>query len=172
MELTSAYADLASDGRGVTPYAIKEITSRQGQTLFRHTEVTAPEVVSSSAVRTLTDMMQEVVRTGTGKRAALGDREVAGKTGTSSDYRDAWFMGFTADYTTGVWIGNDDNSPMHKITGGSLPAALWHDYMQDAEAGLPERALFSSDSGESGGSDASVGKSVSDFISGILGNGN
>ena len=87
--------------------------------------------------------MQEVVKTGTGKAAALGARPVAGKTGTTSDYRDAWFAGFTADYTSVVWMGNDDNTPTKRVTGGSLPAALWQAYMEDAERGLPETSLHS-----------------------------
>jgi penicillin-binding protein 1A len=174
LELTGAYASLAAGGRAVTPYAIKEIRNRQGQILFRHNDVALPETVNAGAVETLTGMLQDVVRYGTGKRAALGDRPVAGKTGTSSDYRDAWFMGFTGDYTTGVWLGNDDNSPMLKITGGSLPAALWHDYMMEAEAGLPERGLLSGPPGSdwTSGVSESVSKSFNDFISGILGGKN
>lgn len=173
LELTGAYASLAAGGRAIEPHAIQEITSRQGQVIYRHTEVTPPETVNPSAVETLVGMMEEVVRSGTGKRAALGDRAVAGKTGTSSDYRDAWFMGFTADYTTGVWLGNDDDAPMKKITGGSLPAALWHDYMADAEANLPERSLLSKSSFSdwTSGVTEDVSKGLSNFINGILGNG-
>jgi penicillin-binding protein 1A len=81
-------------------------------------------------------MMQSVIFSGTGKAAAL-DRPAAGKTGTSQDYRDAWFIGFTADLVTGVWVGNDDNSPMNKVTGGSLPTRIWHDFMTAAETGKP-----------------------------------
>jgi penicillin-binding protein 1A len=168
LELTGAYASLAAGGRAVTPYAIKDISNRRGQILYHHPDVTLPETVSPAAVATLTGMMEEVVRSGTGKRAALGERPVAGKTGTSSDYRDAWFMGFTGDYTTGVWIGNDDNTPMRKITGGSLPAEIWHDYMAEAEAGLPERSLLS---GAPGGVTEDVSRTLSDFINGILGSG-
>ena len=172
LELTSVYASIASGGRAITPYAIKEIRSRQGQVLYRHPDVTPPLTVSSSAVSTLVDMMQEVVRSGTGKRAALGDRAVAGKTGTSSDYHDAWFLGFTGNYTTGVWLGNDDNHPMKKIVGGSLPAQLWHDYMADAEASLPARDLLPS--GFSKAVDAvteGVGNALGSFIDTILGSG-
>ena len=140
LELTSAYASIAAGGRAIVPYAIKEIRNREGEVLYRRNEVDAPSTVNPEAVAMLTDMMEEVVRSGTGKRAAL-DRPVAGKTGTSSDYHDAWFLGFTGDYTTGVWLGNDNNAPMRKITGGSLPAQLWHDYMMEAEAGMPAREL-------------------------------
>jgi penicillin-binding protein 1A len=174
MELTGAYASLAAKGRAVEPYAIKQITNRQGQVLYRHPDVTLPQVVSESAVETLTGMLEEVVKSGTGKRAALGDRPVAGKTGTSSDYRDAWFLGFTGDYTTGVWLGNDDDTPMRKITGGSLPAALWHDYMMEAEAGLPERRLLTGAPGSdwTNGVTEDISKGLNNFINGILGNKN
>jgi len=168
LELTGAYASLAAGGRAITPYAVTEIRSRQGQIIYRHADVTPPKIADESAVETLTGMMQEVVRSGTGKRAALGNRPVAGKTGTSSDYRDAWFMGFTGDYTTGVWLGNDNDAPMRKIVGGSLPAQLWHDYMMDAEAGLPERDLLSGPT-EPDGVTSNFSKSFGDFIRGIVG---
>ena len=141
LELTTVYAALASGGKAITPYAIAEIDSRANQVLYRHSDATPPQAVDAAAVATLTSMMQSVVKEGTGKAAALGSRPVAGKTGTTSDYRDAWFAGFTADYTTVVWMGNDDNTPMKKITGGMLPAQLWHNYMMDAERDVPERDL-------------------------------
>lgn len=171
LELTGAYASLAAGGRAITPYAITEISNRHGQILYQHSDVTPPEVVNASAVGTLTNMMEDVVRMGTGRRASLGERPVAGKTGTSSDYHDAWFMGFTGDYTTGVWLGNDDNKPMKKITGGSLPAAVWHDYMMEAEAGLPEKSLNTGNAVAdwANGVTQDVSKTIGDFISGILG---
>ncbi|MGE0108662.1 MAG: transglycosylase domain-containing protein [Bdellovibrionales bacterium] len=141
LEMTGVYAALASGGRAVMPYGIKEIRGRDGQVLYRRDNVELPLTVEPSSVATLVDMMQDVVRNGTGRRAQL-DRPVAGKTGTSSDYRDAWFLGFTRDYVTGVWMGNDDNKPMQKVTGGSLPAMLWHDYMLAAEQGKPVRSLL------------------------------
>jgi penicillin-binding protein 1A len=140
LELTTAYAAIAAGGRAITPYAILEIRSRAGDVLYQRTPARPPVTVDPGAVATLVDMMGDVVRTGTGRRAQL-DRPVAGKTGTTSDYRDAWFVGFTADYTTGVWMGNDDNTPMKKVTGGSLPAQLWRNYMMAANAGLPVRAI-------------------------------
>lgn len=141
LEMTGVYAALATGGRAVMPYAIKEIRSREGRVLYARDEVNLPATVDPQDVAVLTDMMQDVVRYGTGKRATL-DRPVAGKTGTSSDYRDAWFLGFTGNYVTGVWMGNDDNSPMKKVTGGNLPAQLWHDFMVDAEAGKPALSLL------------------------------
>lgn len=141
LELTGAYAALASGGRAMTPYGIKEIRGRNGKILFRREPVKFPVTVDPGAVATLVDMMTSVVSWGTGRRAAL-DRPVAGKTGTSSDYRDAWFLGFTGDYVTGVWLGNDDNKPTKKVTGGTLPAQLWRDYMLEAEKGKPVRNLL------------------------------
>ncbi len=141
LELTGAYAALATGGRAVTPFGIKEIRGRDGKILFHRDPVTFPVTVDPGAVATLVDMMTGVVTHGTGRRAAL-DRPVAGKTGTSSDYRDAWFLGFTGNYVTGVWLGNDDNRPMKKVTGGSLPAQLWHDFMVEAEADKPARNLL------------------------------
>jgi penicillin-binding protein 1A len=155
----------------VAPYAIKEIRNREGEVLYRRSAVAAPATVDAGAVAMLTDMMEEVVRSGTGKRAAL-DRPVAGKTGTSSDYRDAWFLGFTGDYTTGVWLGNDNDTPMKKITGGSLPAQLWHDYMTEAEEGLPERGLGGGGFwGSTAAATEDLSHAFSNFIQNVLGGG-
>ena len=82
-------------------------------------------------------MMQKVVTSGTGTRRL--PRPAAGKTGTSQNWRDAWFIGFTPDYVAGVWVGNDDDKPMNKVTGGEVAAAIWHDYMVVAHAALPAR---------------------------------
>jgi penicillin-binding protein 1A len=141
LELTGVYAALATGGRAVMPYGIKEIRSKEGKVLYRREEVNMPVTVDPRAVSTLVGMMTDVVSYGTGTRAAL-DRPVAGKTGTSSDYRDAWFLGFTGNYVTGVWVGNDDNKSMKKVTGGNIPAQLWHNYMVEAEAGKPARPLL------------------------------
>jgi len=85
-------------------------------------------------------MLGRVVQSGTGRNAKL-DRPTAGKTGTSQNYRDAWFIGYTADLAAGVWFGNDNGRPMRKVTGGGLPAKLWHKIISKAHAGLPVRAL-------------------------------
>jgi penicillin-binding protein 1A len=89
----------------------------------------------------MTGMMGRVVVAGTGTRARLSDRDAAGKTGTSQDWRDAWFVGYTADYTTGVWVGYDSSKPMNKVSGAGAPAAIWNSYMTTASQGLPPRAL-------------------------------
>lgn len=140
-EMTAAYAAIAASGQAVSPYAINEIRARDGSIIYRRNKIQMPQVVDAGAAGTLVDMMQTVLTNeGTGARAAFG-RPAAGKTGTTQSYRDAWFVGFTADYITGVWCGNDDNHVMRRITGGTLPARIWHDYMQIAHANLPVRDL-------------------------------
>ena len=99
------------------------------------------EVISPLNAEQMTALMVETVTTGTGRAARLEERPTAGKTGTTQDYHDAWFVGFTADLVCGVWIGNDDNAPMVHATGGALPARIFHAFMASAEAGLPVRPL-------------------------------
>lgn len=173
LELAGAYASIAAGGRAVEPYAVQEVRNRNGQILYSHPEVSSPSTVSSSAVETLVGMMEEVVRNGTGRRAALGSRPVAGKTGTSSEYRDAWFIGFTADYTSAVWLGNDDNHPMRKVIGGNLPAQIWHNYMAEVEANLPERALLSGGgiAAWTGAITEDISSAFGSFVDSILGGG-
>ncbi len=140
-ELTAAYAAIAAGGRLVSPYAINEIRTAAGRVIYRRPPLQAPQVVASGAAGTLASMMQDVLESGgTGTRAAIG-RPAAGKTGTTQNYHDAWFIGFTADYITGVWCGNDNNRPMRKITGGAVPAQIWHDTMLAAHKNLLERDL-------------------------------
>ena len=140
LELTGAVAVLAAGGRKPDVNGIAEIRDRDGTLLYRHAAAPAAAVVGAHAVAGMDALMSEVVRSGTGKAARL-DRPAAGKTGTSQDYRDAWFVGFTADSVAGVWLGNDDGTPMHKVTGGSDPAVLWRQVMLAAHAGLPPKPL-------------------------------
>ncbi|MEI6985929.1 MAG: PBP1A family penicillin-binding protein [Rhodospirillaceae bacterium] len=140
IELVAAYAGLANGGRPVIPHAIREIRDTQGAVLYKRRGSVGTLVADPVAVSELTGMMTGVLGYGTGKAARL-DRPAAGKTGTTSDYHDAWFVGFTADYVAGVWLGNDNNDEMKKVTGGSLPAKLWHDFMVEAHLGLPMRPL-------------------------------
>jgi penicillin-binding protein 1A len=140
LEMAGVYATFAHDGQRVEPYAITEIKDRDGHVLYRHTEPKPVQAAMPWHVAQLNSMLAEVIEYGTGKGARL-DRPAAGKTGTSQDFRDAWFLGFTGDYTTGVWVGNDDDSSMKKITGGSLPVQVWRGVMTEAERGLPPKAL-------------------------------
>ena len=141
LELTSAYAAFASGGLRVRPYMVTQVDGPNGVPLFKRKPAEPERVIAGHVNRDLTAMLYGVVTSGTGISAALWDHEAAGKTGTTQDYHDAWFVGFTADYVTGVWVGNDDSSPMRGVTGGSLPAEIWKEVMQAAEKGLPARPL-------------------------------
>ncbi|MGE0200071.1 MAG: PBP1A family penicillin-binding protein [Candidatus Melainabacteria bacterium] len=128
LEITSAIGVLANQGVRVEPYAIDRIVDSDSKLIYRHQGVKA-DVLSRTTVDTMVKMMEGVVLRGTGHGANIG-RPVAGKTGTSDDHRDAWFVGFTPSIVTGVWVGNDDNSAMSAITGGSMPARIWREIMQ------------------------------------------
>jgi penicillin-binding protein 1A len=143
LELTSAYAPFANGGDGVIPYGIDEIDTAKGRVIWSRKSSGEGRVMSPQNAAQVTHMMTEVVATGTGKAARLTERPSAGKTGTTQDFHDAWFVGFTADLVTGVWVGNDDNSAMIKATGGTLPARIFHTFMEDAETGLPVKPLTS-----------------------------
>src|ERR1700749_549536 len=139
--MTCGYAAFAHGGVGRRPHAIERITDTSGKVLYQRQGGGPGQVAQPEAVAELVSMMTDVVAYGTGKAARL-DRPVAGKTGTSQDYRNAWFIGFTADLVTGVWFGNDDNSSMKRVTGGMLPAKTWHEFMMGAETGPPPRELI------------------------------
>ncbi len=140
LEITGAYASFANGGNGVLPYAIAEIRDTAGNVLYRRQGSGLGPAMSRAALATMTDLMQAVIVSGTGRAAAF-DRPAAGKTGTTNDYRDAWFVGFTADYVGGAWFGNDDGDEMERTTGGSLPARLWKTVMVEAHRNLPVRQL-------------------------------
>lgn len=140
IDMTAAYAVIANDGRAVQPFAIKRIKTIEGEVLFEHDEYSPPSVFNKSDIYMLKDMMYYGVEQGTGKRARMDKRSVFGKTGTSEDYRDAWFIGFTDNYIGAVWMGNDDNSPTNGITGGSYPAMMWKRIMVEAHRDIPEES--------------------------------
>jgi penicillin-binding protein 1A len=134
LEMTTVYAHFSSNGYGVRPFGIREIRRRADNTLlFERRDVGAYIVLSRDTVAIMNNLLSGVITTGTGRAAAIG-RPAAGKTGTTSDYKDAWFLGYTPDLTTGVWVGNDNNTPTAKVTGGQLPAQIWSAYMKAAEA--------------------------------------
>lgn len=140
LELTGAYATLANGGEGVIPYAILEIRDAQGARLYQRRGSSAGFAVASPYIGPMNRLLEGPIQRGTGKAAQL-DRPAVGKTGTTQDYKDAWFLGYTADLVAGVWLGNDDGKAMKKVTGGGLPARLWHDIMLAAHQGLPVRGL-------------------------------
>ena len=134
IDLTAAYAPFANGGMAAWPYAVREIRDADGKVLYVRTGSGPGRVVAAEHVAQMNRMMTGVIASGTGKTARL-DRPAAGKTGTSQNHRDAWFIGYTADLITGVWIGNDNGKPMKRVTGGGLPAILWRRFMTDAHQG-------------------------------------
>jgi len=141
LELTGAYVPFSNGGRRAEPYVIQSIIDAEGETLLEHRENTAPRIIRQEDVAAMNDMLSATIEVGTGRQAALPPHPAAGKTGTGQDYRDAWFIGYTAHYTTGVWLGNDDFSPMKRITGGSVPAEIWRKLMEAAHRNKPPAAL-------------------------------
>jgi penicillin-binding protein 1A len=131
LDHTSGYATLASGGKRVKGYAVTEIRTAQDEVIYsrQNDEPPAKQIFDRRAVETLNEMLSHVITEGTGRAATLDFTSVAGKTGTSSDYRDAWFLAYTGQYVAGVWYGNDSFSPTNKVTGGSLPARTWHQFM-------------------------------------------
>ncbi len=140
-ELTAAYAALAADGRRIQPYVVEAIRTRGGEVLYRREDPAPALAVAREHAENLSTMLQSVVSEGTGQRADLDTRQAAGKTGTSQNSRDAWFIGYTAQYTAGVWVGHDDDRPMDGVTGGGAPALIWRDFMAIAHRNLPEEPL-------------------------------
>ncbi len=127
-DMATAYAVLASGGKAVWPYAINEISTHDGRQLFVREADEDKTIIAASVVRKITEMLEHVINRGTGKAARL-PIFAAGKTGTSQNYRDAWFVGWTNKYIAAVWVGNDNEKPMLKVGGGNLPAEIWHDVM-------------------------------------------
>ncbi len=138
---TAAYLPFAAGGVKPEPYAIAWIETRDGEKLYEHKPAAPQRVMSPAVSKNMTHMLYQVIHSGTGRRASLGRRPAAGKTGTTNDWRDAWFMGYTAQLTAGVWVGNDDYRPMDKVTGGSTPAEIWKNFMTAAHQGLPAQRL-------------------------------
>lgn len=132
LEITSAYGTFANKGVHVEPVVIVKVLDRNGKVL-EQSEPKQNSVISANSAAELTDMLQTVIKNGTGRKADIG-RPAAGKTGTTSNYHDAWFVGYTPDLVAGVWMGNDDNTPMHGVMGGQLPAEIWKAFMQKALA--------------------------------------
>jgi penicillin-binding protein 1A len=140
LELTGAYATFANGGNAVAPHVIQSITDG-GKLLYRHPQGRLGQVVDPVNVAMMNGMMAETLAIGTARKASLPGWRAAGKTGTSQDFRDAWFIGYTAHLVTGVWLGNDDGSPTKHVTGGSLPVEIWSDFMRSAHEGVPVETL-------------------------------
>lgn len=139
LQLTSGFQVFQQGGVRLEPYVIESITTQGGQPIFAHQPPAAERrVYDIGHASIMVKMMKKVVSEGTAKRAAFG-RPAAGKTGTSQNWRDAWFVGFTPDYVTGVWVGNDDEKPMNKVVGGDIPASIWRRFMMTAHQTLAVR---------------------------------
>ena len=141
LEMTGAYAPFANGGFAVMPYVIQNIHTVDGKELFNRTGSGLGRVASLESVAMMNYMLQATVDSGTGTKAALAGWPAGGKTGTSQDYRDAWFVGYTANLTAGVWVGNDSNAPMKRVFGGTLPATIWSNFMTKAHQGVPVAQL-------------------------------
>ena len=140
LELTGAYAIVANGGFSVFPHAVSKIVGRGGEVLYERSDDFPARLLNPLHAGEMNNMLSAVIAKGTGRNAII-DRPTAGKTGTTSDYRDAWFIGYSSDLVAGVWMGNDDGSPMDEVTGGGLPATLWHDFMLHAHQNIPVRSL-------------------------------
>jgi penicillin-binding protein 1A len=142
LQHTAAYSTFANGGKLARPYAVLELFNSKGDLVYsrERDEGEAPQVISRKVAENMNIMMKAVVDEGTAKRAALDFTYAVGKTGTSSSYRDAWFLGFTGALVTGVWVGYDDFRPMSwngsGVTGGSLPATIWHSFMSVAHSNI------------------------------------
>lgn len=142
VEMTGAYAGILNGGSAVTPYGLLDLRLTGEKTpLITRSGGIGERVIREDAARYLTYMLMQVIEGGTGTRARLPGRQAAGKTGTTQAARDAWFVGFTADYVAGVWLGYDDNTPLTGVTGGGLPAEIWKEVMLRVHEGLPARPL-------------------------------
>jgi penicillin-binding protein 1A len=136
LEIVSAYTPFANGGFAASPHVIERVrTARGSKPLYTRVRGAPVRVVDSRSIGMMNAMMRETVVNGTARRADLPGWPVAGKTGTSQDFRDAWFIGFTSQLVAGVWLGNDDNTPMKKITGGGLPVEVWSEFMRTAHRG-------------------------------------
>ncbi len=140
-ELTQAFGVFANDGKLYRNYLVTKVSTSSGNVLFQRPDIEPSYVFKQDLAQKMSTMMQEVTLLGTGQHARLGQRAIAGKTGTSQQWRDAWFIGFSAQFITGVWVGNDDNTSMKKVTGGTIPAQIWQSYMADAHAGIAPKPL-------------------------------
>lgn len=146
-EMTIAYGAFANGGFKVKPYSVERVETSRGKVVYQAPKTRIIKVLDINTASCLTAMLKQVIIGGTGRAANIG-KPAAGKTGTTDNYKDAWFLGYTPDIVTGVWVGNDDNSKMSNLTGGTVPALIWKDMMKvatekypNSEFGYPEIKL-------------------------------
>jgi penicillin-binding protein 1A len=141
LELVGAYAAFANGGFSVSPHVVTRIKTLEGKVIYTRQPDEANQVIEPRNVAMMDTMMEQTLISGTAKKAEIPGWTAAGKTGTSQDFRDAWFIGYTANLVTGVWLGNDDNLPTRKATGGGLPVEVWTRFMRAAHQGVPVAGL-------------------------------
>ncbi|MFN3878301.1 MAG: PBP1A family penicillin-binding protein [Brevundimonas sp.] len=134
LEMATAYDAFANGGRRVDAYGISRIRTPQGRVIYQRQSGQSGQAINNPSLYYMNQMLRGVMTSGTGRSAAIAGRDLAGKSGTTSDYKDAWFVGYTGGFVTAVWVGKDDNTAMRGVTGGSSPAAIWKGFM---EAALP-----------------------------------
>jgi penicillin-binding protein 1A len=137
LEMASAFAVFANGGIAITPHVVARVRTAGGKVLYRKGATSLGRIVEPRAIAAMNGMMQETLLSGTARKGELPGRPAAGKTGTSQDFRDAWFIGYTANLVTAVWMGNDDATPTKRATGGGLPVEVWSRFMKAAHQGLP-----------------------------------
>ena len=135
LELVGAYAAFANGGSGVIPYIIAQVKSADGKLLYKRQEGGLGKVLDPNVVAMMNAMMRDTFLIGTARKGEIPGWESAGKTGTSQDFRDAWFVGYTGALVTGVWLGNDDGEPTKRVSGGNLPVEVWNRFMTVALKG-------------------------------------
>ena len=141
LELVAAYAAFANGGIGVQPHVIQRVRTADGKLIYQRRNANNGRVIEPQYVAMMNAMMEETLLSGTAHKAELPGWQAAGKTGTTQDFRDAWFVGYTSYLVAGVWLGNDDSSPMKKVSGGGLPVEIWSRFMRDAHLGVPPTGL-------------------------------
>ena len=145
LEMTGAYAPFSNGGYAVLPYVVQRIRTPKGDVLFDRSGSSPARVLSIESVAMMNYMLQATVEMGTGTRAALAGWPAGGKTGTSQNFRDAWFIGYTANLTAGVWVGNDTDAPTKHASGANVPAEIWSKFMTKAHQGVPVQQLPGTD---------------------------
>jgi len=147
VDMASAFAVFANGGKRARAYAVIEVRNSQNALIYElpRPEVRNPQIIPASVAADMNYMLNKVTEEGTGRRALLPGIKTAGKTGTSDEYKNAWFVGYTGNYTSAVWFGNDDATPTSNMTGGSLPAQTWHDIMEYAHTDIDLKPMYGID---------------------------
>ena len=143
LDMAQAYAPFSNGGFLARGYGIERIRTAAGRVLYDHSleKPVRPSVVPTPSLQFMNQMMRKVITSGTGTRAKIDSYDLAGKTGTTSDYKDAWFVGYTGGFVTAVWLGRDDNTPMKRVAGGGAPAGIWRDFMSQTLPRLNVQAI-------------------------------